>query len=85
MTMRKKIRAFIEESFVLHGSNDVLKDGESLMDTGRVDSTGVLSLATFVEETFEVEVDDDELVPGNFDTIDRIVNYLTRKGVGRAA
>ncbi len=85
MTVRGKIRAFIEETFTLPGPKGRLTEGESLMGSGRVDSMGVLSLASFVQDTFGIDVRDDELVPDNFDSIDKLVQYLTRKGVGRAA
>lgn len=85
MSIRDQIRNFVEESFILHGTQAVLRDSDSLMDTGRVDSTGVLALVAYVEETFGVEVGDDELVPENFDTVDRIVHFLEKKRQETAA
>jgi len=85
MSIRDQVRTFVEENFILHGSEAALKDADSLMDTGRVDSTGVLALVAYVEETFDVEVGDDELVPENFDSIDRIVRFLEQKQKETAA
>lgn len=78
MDARPLIRAFIEETFVLHGSSSALEDSTSLLESGRVDSTGVLTLVAYVEDTFELEVDDEDLVPENFDSVDRIVAYVER-------
>ena len=78
MNPRPLIRAFIEENFVLHGSNQALDDATSLLDSGRVDSTGVLTLVAYVEDTFGLEVSDEDLVPENFDSVDRIVSYIER-------
>jgi acyl carrier protein len=78
MDPRASIRAFIEDNFVLHGSTKPLEDATSLLDTGRVDSTGVLTLVAFIEDSFGVAVSDEDLVPDNFDSIDRIVAYIQR-------
>ena len=78
MELRALIRAFIEDSFVLHGGGAPLADDTSLLDSGRVDSTGVLTLVGYVEDTFDIIVDDEDLVPENFDSIDRIVAYIER-------
>ena len=44
-----------------------------------IDSTGVLELVGFLEENFGIRIQDDELVPENLDTIDNIVQFVTRK------
>ena len=44
-----------------------------------IDSTGVLELVGFLEEDFGIRIQDDELVPENLDTIDNIVQFVTRK------
>lgn len=85
MDARSDIRAFIEENFVLHGSDKALADDTSLLESGRVDSTGVLTLVAFVEDTYGLEVSDEDLVPENFDSIDRIVAYIERSTASQAA
>jgi len=44
-----------------------------------IDSTGVLELVGFLEENFGIRIQDEELVPENLDTIDNIVQFVTRK------
>ena len=73
-----EIRAFIVENF-LFGNDDGLEDGTSFLEEGIIDSTGVLELVTFLEETYEIQVEDDELVPENLDSIDNVAAYLERK------
>ena len=77
---RMKIREFIVENF-LFGSANGLNDDTSFLDDGIIDSTGVLELVTFLEESFKIQVDDEELIPENLDSIDYIVGYLERKMV----
>lgn len=73
-----KIRRFIVENF-LFGDGQVLKDDTSFMQEGIIDSTGILELVFFLEENFGISVEDDELVPENFDSLTRIVKYLHAK------
>ena len=75
---RDKIRAFIIESF-LFGNDEGLKDDSSFLGEGIIDSTGILELVSFMEEEFAIEVDDEELIPENLDSIDNVVSYLGRK------
>ena len=75
---RDKIRDFIVENF-LFGSDDGLKDETSFLDDGIIDSTGILELVNFLEEEFEIAVDDEELIPENLDSIKNVVGYLEQK------
>ncbi|GAB6910188.1 conserved hypothetical protein [Desulfosarcina cetonica] len=76
--MKSKIRDFIIENF-LFGNADGLQDDTSFLEEGIIDSTGVLELVTFLEETFEIQVDDEELIPENLDSINNVTAYLDRK------
>ena len=76
--MRDQIRNFILENFILEKPEDLVDD-ESLLEKGIMDSTGVLELVAFLESTYEIKVEDEELVPENLDSIRNIVNYLERK------
>jgi acyl carrier protein len=58
---------------------DELSSDDSLVDQGIIDSTGVLELVTYLEETYGIKVEDEELIPDNLDSINRLVSYLERK------
>jgi len=75
---KTKIRAFIVENF-LFGNDDGLKDETSFLEEGIIDSTGVLELVTFLEEEFEIAIDDEELIPENLDSINNVTAYLEKK------
>jgi acyl carrier protein len=75
---RRKIREFIRESF-LFGGDDELRDADSFLDMGFIDSTGVLELVSFLEGEWELSIDDSELVPENLDSVDNVVSFLDRK------
>ncbi|MGB6962245.1 MAG: acyl carrier protein, partial [Candidatus Acidiferrum sp.] len=73
-----QIRKFILEKFPLARKQQI-KDSDPLLESGVLDSLGVLDLVTFVEQEFSVHVVDDELVPENFQTIDRIASFIETK------
>jgi acyl carrier protein len=75
---KSKIREFIIENF-LFGNANGLTDETSFLEEGIIDSTGVLELVTFLEENFSIQVDDEELIPENLDSIDNVSAYLERK------
>ena len=78
MSLRDQIRKFILENFILEKPEDLVDD-ESMLEKGIMDSTGVLELVAFLESTYEIKVEDEELIPENLDSIKNIVNYLERK------
>ncbi|UCD63452.1 MAG: acyl carrier protein [Candidatus Zixiibacteriota bacterium] len=76
-TTRKKLKDFIVATFMVGDEN--LSDSESFMQSGIIDSTGVLELASFVEQEFSITIEDDEMTPSNLDSIDNLVNFVSRK------
>jgi acyl carrier protein len=85
METRERVRTFLAENFLLSSGFD-LGDDASLLESGVVDSTGVLELIAFVEEAFQIEVRDEEVVPEHFDSVERIATYVESKaGCGAAA
>lgn len=75
----KRVRAFIVESFLFGKGGDQLRDDQSFLETSIIDSTGVLELVAFLEETFALTVRDDELVPDNLDSIERVTRFVRTK------
>ncbi len=80
----KILRDFVVENF-LFGEEGKLTDETSFLEEGIIDSTGILELVNFLEETFRIAVDDDDIVPENFDSLKNIADYLARKGAGQIA
>ena len=76
--MREQIRSYIVDNF-LFGDDSGLDDTVSFLDSGMIDSTGILEVISFLEETFPIKVKDEELVPENLDSIQNLVAYLGRK------
>jgi len=77
--MRDDIRAFIVENFLFGDAEPLSSDSISLLDTGIIDSVGVLELVAHLEGDLGLSVDDEDLIPENLDTIDNLVNFIARK------
>lgn len=76
--IQKTFRNFIIENFLFE-EDDNLKEDTSFLENGIIDSTGVLELVMFIEETYGISVEDDEIVPENLDSISKIAEYVQRK------
>ena len=84
MTIQDRVRSFILESFYVDDPGS-LTDDVSLIDSGIVDSTGMLDVILFLETEFGIDVLDHETIPENLETIARIAAYVTRKQAQAAA
>ncbi|HQP30238.1 MAG TPA: acyl carrier protein [Deltaproteobacteria bacterium] len=80
-SVKDVISQFIKDNFIT-GRSTVLLDGSlSLIDSGIMDSTGVLELVEFLEATYAITIEDEDLVPENLETIDNMVAFLKTKGI----
>ncbi|MBN1955562.1 MAG: acyl carrier protein [Anaerolineae bacterium] len=82
--VKDQIRQFLAENFLFTDDASQLDDSVSLLEEGIVDSTGVLELVGFIEETYGLRVDDEEIVPDNFDSIQRLASFVRRKQAAAA-
>jgi acyl carrier protein len=77
--IRSQFRKYISTNFVVPGGEAALTKDASLLEEGIMDSTGVLDLVMFIEETFGIQVKDEELIPENLDSVDRLVAFVEKK------
>lgn len=82
MELHTEIRNFIVENFMMGMNPDELSDSDSLLDKGIIDSTGVLELVGFLEENYEIQVEDEELVPENLDSVNNLAGFIQKKQSG---
>ncbi|WP_051340481.1 acyl carrier protein [Azospirillum halopraeferens] len=74
----QQIRSFIVENFLL-GKDSGFDNGDSLLETGIIDSTGIMHVVAFLEENFGIAIDDDDLVADNLDSVARIAAFVRSK------
>lgn len=72
------LRRFVEQN-LLFGEAATFAESDSFLELGLIDSTGVLELVAFVERTFGITVEDDEVVPDNLDSIANLSGFIERK------
>ena len=78
MSHLETVKNFVIENF-LFGDSSKLEDDMSFLESGIIDSTGILELIGFLEETYDIKVEDEELIPENLDSIKSVVEFLERK------
>ena len=78
VTHQQRLRDFVIANFYVPDSR-ALDDAASFLESGIIDSTGVLELVTFMESEFGIAITDDELVPSNFDSITALAEFVGRK------
>jgi acyl carrier protein len=79
-SLKNTIREFVVENFLFDDNGD-LGDNTSFLENGIIDSTGILELVAFIEETYGITVKDEELIPENLDSIDNVVQYVHSKNI----
>jgi acyl carrier protein len=78
-TIEQQIRTFVRDTFLIGQDDGSLTGDTSFLDQGMIDSTGVLELVSFMEDTFGFQIADDELVPENLDSVNRLIRFIERK------
>ena len=73
-----EIREFIVEKF-LFGDGQMLTNNTSFQEKGIMDSLGILDLVLFLESTYGVKIEDEEVVPENMDSVNKIVMFMEHK------
>ena len=75
------LRQFIIDNFLFGDESGrfAFSNADSLQELGIVDSTGVLELVCHLQERYAIAVADEDLVPDNLDSVDRIAHFLERK------
>jgi acyl carrier protein len=77
--VKAKLREFVSGNFLLGKSASEVGDTDSFLESGIVDSTGILEFVGYLQETWGIEVADEELLPENFDTINNLAAFVIRK------
>ena len=81
MSAAEQVRQYILENFLFSTDTSLLGLDESFLERGLIDSTGMLEVILVLEESFGVKVGDNEMVPENLDSVNRIAAFLERKKV----
>jgi acyl carrier protein len=83
-TVEERIREFVLKQFPLARKNG-LKSGEKWLESGLIDSLGILDLVHFLEDEFQIQVSDEELLPDNFESLDGVASFVRMKQSSNAS
>lgn len=78
MNLIQEIKKFFLDKKFIKSLQD-LDNEDSLLEKGVIDSVAMLELVSFLEKKYEIKVEDDELMPENFDTLKSIEEYIKGK------
>ena len=76
--IREIVRKYILDTFI-KDNELTIDDDFSFIEEGVIDSVGVMEMVAFLETTFNFRVEDEELVPDNLDSVNKIVTYVDSK------
>jgi acyl carrier protein len=79
MNIKKTIRKYILENLLFTEDESELQDDESFLDGGIIDSTGVMEIILFIEESFGFSVNDEEMLPANLDSVNNLATFIQCK------
>jgi acyl carrier protein len=77
--IKKTVRAYILENFLMGDAGAALQDNQSFLDNHIIDSTGFIELVTFLESEFKIQIKDEEMIPENLDSLEAIGQFVTGK------
>ncbi len=85
-SLNQELRAFIVDTFLFGDESTpfAFSDDDSFQERGIVDSTGILELVCHLQEKYAIEIEDDELVPDNLDSLSRVATFVERKRQSKA-
>jgi acyl carrier protein len=78
VTIEAQIRDYLNE-YLIFDDTVTYRDDESFLERNLIDSTSVVELVLFVEDSFGFSVPDSEITPGNFDSVRQIAEYVRAK------
>ncbi len=79
MSIEKEIKDFLKEHLLMEEEITGLTNDDSLLEKGIIDSTGIIDLVSFIEERYGIKIDDEELLPENFDSLKAIGEFVETK------
>jgi len=77
--IEKDVRLFIAENLTFSDTPDELDADTSMLEAEIIDSTSILELVSYLEERFNIEIEDSAIVPANLDTLNRIAEFVASR------
>ena len=79
MDIKSVVKNYILENFFFTDDQSMLSDSDSFIETGVIDSTGIVEIVTFLEDEFDIQISPEEMLPEYLDSVARIVDFVAQK------
>jgi acyl carrier protein len=79
LAVKSDLRRFLAENFIMGSQPAPIEDSDSFLEMHIMDSTGFLELVGFLEETYGIEIADEDMTPENLDSLDGVAEFVARK------
>lgn len=79
MEIERELRSFVIDNFLFGQADEAFSNADSFLEKGLIDSMGILTLVEFVKDKYSIVVEDEELVPENWDSVERIAGFVQKK------
>ncbi len=79
MNIEQTISNFVIENFIFEENPNQLDNNQSFLESGIIDSTGMLELVSFIEEKYDIKIEDEELIPDNLDSVNNVSQFINKK------
>ena len=77
--IKQEIREYIVDSFLFGDNETSFADDDSFMENSILDSTGILDVILFIEEKYNIKVEEDETLPENLDSLNNLEKFIVHK------
>lgn len=78
-SIEQEIRNYVLHNLLFGDVSRTLADQDSFLDKGIIDSTGVLELVAFLQDAFNIQIYDEEIIPENLDSISNLIGFIQNK------
>ena len=79
MEIERELRNFVIDNFLFGQADETFSNDDSFLEKGLIDSMGILTLVDFVKDKYTIVIEDDELIPENWDSVHRITLFVEKK------
>ena len=79
LAVKSDLRKFLAENFIMGSQPAPIEDSDSFLEMHIMDSTGFLELVGFLEDTYAIEITDEDMTPENLDSLDGVAEFVARK------
>jgi len=79
MSIETQVRDYLVENVLFSDGNFDYDDDASFLEAGIIDSVGIIDMVLFIEETFAIKIEDSEITPEHFDSVNKLANYIRAK------